>query len=121
MENKCQNCNAKYVKELFATNKKPHVKFISYTGKYPNLCSGVLTLDIDGERVTFGPSYKNPKPQYDQFWESGGGLANDFCSCYHGPWKVDTKDLPKKFVKYADEIERVFNENVEYGCCGGCI
>lgn len=101
--------------------KKPHVKFISYTGKYPNLCYGVLTLDIDGERVTFGPSYENPKPQYDQFWESGGGLANDFCSCYHGPWKVDTKDLPKKFVKYADEIERVFNENVEYGCCGGCI
>lgn len=27
-----------------------HIKFISYTGKYPNLCSGVLTLDVtDGE------------------------------------------------------------------------
>ena len=39
------------------------VKFISYTGEYPNLCSGVLTLEID----------------------------------------------------------EVFNENVEWGCCGGCI
>ena len=27
-----------------------HVKFISYTGKYPNLCSGIITLEIDGEK-----------------------------------------------------------------------
>ena len=30
------------------------VKFISYTGKYPVLCCGVLTLEIDGEIVEFG-------------------------------------------------------------------
>lgn len=31
-----------------------HVKFISYTGKYPCLCSGILTLEIDGKKVRFG-------------------------------------------------------------------
>lgn len=25
------------------------VKFIDYTGRYTNLCSGVLTLEIDGK------------------------------------------------------------------------
>ena len=30
------------------------VKFISYTGEYPNLCSGVLTLEIDGVQYKFG-------------------------------------------------------------------
>lgn len=24
------------------------VEFVSYTGKWPNLCSGILTLNIDG-------------------------------------------------------------------------
>lgn len=30
------------------------VKFIDYTGRYPNLCSGVLTLEIDGKIYKFG-------------------------------------------------------------------
>ena len=34
-----------------------HVKFISYDGKYPNLCSGRLVLEIDGERVAFSNDY----------------------------------------------------------------
>lgn len=25
-----------------------HVEFVSYSGRYPNLCSGVLVLRIDG-------------------------------------------------------------------------
>ena len=25
------------------------IKFISYDGKYPHLCSGVLTVNIDGQ------------------------------------------------------------------------
>ena len=36
-----------------------HVKFISYTGEYPNLCKGVLTLEIDGVEYTFGYNYRN--------------------------------------------------------------
>lgn len=40
-------------------NVTEHVKFISYTGKYPNLCCGDLTLEIDGEKVIFGSMYDN--------------------------------------------------------------
>lgn len=35
-------------------NETNHVEFVSYSGKWPNLCSGELTLEIDGEEVAFG-------------------------------------------------------------------
>lgn len=38
----------------YSNNEITHVKFVSYTGRYPNLCSGILTLEIDGENVNFG-------------------------------------------------------------------
>lgn len=31
-----------------------HVKFVSYSGKYPNFCRGVLVLKIDGIEYCFG-------------------------------------------------------------------
>lgn len=31
------------------------VEFVSYTGEYPNLCSGILTVKIDGEIVKLPP------------------------------------------------------------------
>lgn len=93
-----------------------HVKFISYTGKYPNLCSGILTLEIDGEKATFGLD-----GQYEEFWRSGGyaDWQNDMVG--RGEWLIEIERLPQKYQKYATEIDRVFNANVEHGCCGGCI
>ena len=38
-------------------NETTHVRFISYTGKWFNLCSGVLTLEIDGDEVAFGMGF----------------------------------------------------------------
>ena len=75
-----------------------HVKFISYDGKWPNLCRGTLIFEIDGERVIFG--YHHLGEKFNE---------------------IDAKELPEQYRKYAEEIERVFNENVEWGCCGGCI
>lgn len=111
-----------------------HVKFISYTGKYPNLCRGVLTLEIDGIEFKFGHNsskydfksntFKDEDPNdpnYSSFWSSGGGINPNYEGSYSGEWNIDISELPEQFQKYAAEIDEVFNDNVPYGCCGGCI
>lgn len=84
-----------------------HVKFISYTGKYPNLCGGILTLEIDGRTIRFGNRYVDSTVDYPKFWESGGSCSFN--------------EIPDCFKKYAEEIDEIFNANVPYGCCGGCL
>lgn len=104
-----------------------HVEFISYTGRFPNLCRGVLTLKIDGEEVSFGhdgkfnfSTRKYNDTNFDDFWSSGGGITSGY-NTYKGEWEVDVNDLPEQYRKYAAEIDEVFNCNVPYGCCGGCV
>lgn len=117
------------------------VKFISYTGKYPNLCSGVLTLEIDGKECKFGHNSDyshydhnlkkwvytdedSGNPNHDAFWESGGncGFRNNYEEYVNtGEWRIIASDLPEEFRELAGEIDAVFNENVPYGCCGGCL
>ena len=96
-----------------------HVKFISYMGRFPNMCRGVLTLEIDGKRYTFGCPFGEPHPDFGMFWTSGGDVS-DNDNVQTGEWIINMVLLPMEFHEYADEIDRVFNENVEYGCCGGC-
>lgn len=109
-----------------------HVKFISYTGKYPNLCSGVLTLAIDGIEYSFGHDYANydygthsyNDNNFDDFWTTGEdcGFTDDWDDyCHEREWKINVHELPEQFRQYAAEIDEVFNDNVEYGCCGGCL
>ena len=112
---------------LINSNKESvteHVKFISYTGKYPNLCHGDLTLEIDGEKVIFGSVYDSRmnkrKCVYPLFWCSGGYISEDY-EAYTGEWKIYVSKIPEEYRKYASEIDEVFNANVPYGCCGGCI
>ena len=31
------------------------------------------------------------------------------------------EEVPDKYKKYIVDIDYVFNANVEFGCCGGCI
>lgn len=40
---------------------------------------------------------------------------------YSGEWIIDAERIPDKYRQYAEEINRVFNDNVPQGCCGGCI
>lgn len=102
-------------------NSNSHVKFVSYTGEYPVLCMGILTLEIDGVEYTFGSSYNEPKPDFYGFWSSGGGISPNYEDVYCGEWEINVDDLPEQFREYAAEIDEVFNSNVKYGCCGGCI
>ena len=99
------------------------VEFISYTGKWPNRCNGVLTLKIDGEEITFG---YNKNCLYPKFWLSGGCcgfVGGDYSKPYveQGEWKIVFDELPDEFKKYIKEIEKIMNENIPQGCCGGCL
>lgn len=98
-----------------------HIEFVSHTGKYPNLCSGVLTLKIDGELHEFGYG----KGRHEPFWKSGGEcwFTNDYMDAHvsDAPWSIDVSVLPDKFKSYATEIDEVLNSSVPWGCCGGCI
>lgn len=100
-------------------NYKPkdnnRVKFVSYTGQYPCLCMGVLTLEIDGVKHTFGMNQEFPK-----FWSSGGWITEDYCARQE-EWNIDVEDIPEQFRDLAPKIDVIFNENVKHGCCGGCI
>lgn len=106
-------------------NKDNYVKFVSYSGKYPNLCSGILVLEIDGEQVTFGDYNWKTKTGNYRFWSSGGscGFYDNYSESYvdNDEWVIDKNNIPEQYRQYAEEIDRVFNENVEYGCCGGCL
>jgi hypothetical protein len=108
---------------MSVANYKPqNVKFISYTGKYPNLCSGILTLEIRGNEHKFGYG----SGQHEPFWYSGGscGFPNGFGAepvVSSGPWVIDASRLDDDLKTFAHEIDEVFNDNVPFGCCGGCI
>lgn len=102
------------------SSKCGEVKFISYTGKWPSLCIGVLTLEINGKEYTFGYG-----GMYPSFWHSGGscGFTDGYRDSYvnQGEWEIDIEELPEELKCYASEIDEVFNANVEEGCCGGCL
>lgn len=101
------------------------MKFISYTGEYPNLCNGVLTVEIDGKEVKFGHDYCQPDDNnYEKFWTSGGSVSFD--EDYNeevetNAWELDISELDEKFWDIANDLIDIFNENVKYGCCGGCV
>ena len=93
------------------------IEFVSYNGKYPNLCSGWLELKIDGK----------PWRRYVNLFSGG--------QCYidgerevveQGPWDLAGYDYDYLVNDgFTDEeinaIICLLNEHVEFGCCGGCI
>ena len=93
--------------------KKERLKFISYDGEYPNLCSGILVMELDGNKVEF--------PKY--CLSSGGRVCcNDdgHENVRKGSWSVS--EFPKDFPKELEELaENIVNKKIDYGCCGGCI
>lgn len=87
------------------------VEFISYDGAYPNLCSGTLVLKVNGE-----------KRELSNCLISGGSVSfdDDWNECVtDGAW--DICDLPKDLKPYKNEIVECINENIPWGCCGGCV
>ena len=86
------------------------IEFVSYNGKYPNLCSGVLTLRVDGQIR-----------QFNRCLISGGycNVIEDLCAL--GEWEIKD-DVFSEFTENEKELIRVLvNKNVRPGCCGGCL
>ena len=114
------------------------IEFVEYTGSYPNLCRGELYVKIDGVTWHFGgdgvfdeegnlnktDSYGFPC--YPRFWESGGCVTFDDNwseEVGKGPWELSIyeEEWDDDMKRLLPELLRVFNENVKWGCCGGCV
>lgn len=88
------------------------VEFISYDGKYPCLCMGTLTIKVDGKIYHF----------YHAMISGGHVCRDESWNMWaeEGDWEVNLYEHPE-LEPYKEEITRLVNENVEHGCCGGCI
>lgn len=85
------------------------VEFVSYDGEYPNLCSGTLVLRINGEEVVLNSCLISGGCVWFEDWDE---------HVSGGPWSIE---LPEDLEEYRNEILKVVNENVRWGCCGGCV
>lgn len=116
------------------------VKFISYDGQFPNLCRGVLVVEINEQLYALAMCknyYKTRSCIRENQniikligcdFRSGGYVDVDTGDIEQGEWLLDLDDARTlsgiKFPlikEYITELIEVFNENVEQGCCGGCI
>lgn len=88
------------------------VEFIKYDGKYPCLCFGTLSIKVNGQTYHL----KN-------VLVSGGCIHKDKdwnMWATQGPWSLNLDDYPE-LLPHEGEIIECVNNNIEYGCCGGCI
>lgn len=117
-----------------------NIEFISYDGKYPTLCSGMLILRVQGRLYALcsWPEYMNKQyqrnrncilsdPNITKVYNVGflsGGSTDWTAEFYeekitHGEWEID--GLPPSLEIFHKQIVDLLNENVEQGCCGGCL
>lgn len=98
--------------------KEMKVSKINYDGCYPNLCSGILTVttsDNDGnEKEWIFPNF---------CMKSGGSVSfndemDELVDC--GEWSIS--EFPDGFPEDLEQdVEKMVNQEVECGCCGGCV
>lgn len=90
-----------------------NINFVSYDGHYPCLCSGTLTLNIDGTEVIISDGLRSGgHVTFDENWRE---VVSE------GAWKIDKDYIPKEYQYLESEILEVINDNIPYGCCGGCV
>ena len=90
---------------------------IDYDGCYPCLCCGHLVVKIDDKVFDFGEGSLSSggHVEFDEHWSE---------KVVYGAWKwgIEDEDFPKDFpLDLKDDVLRVINDEVEYGCCGGCV
>lgn len=98
------------------------IEFVSYDGEWPNLCRGELKIKNNGVVIEFQSGFLN----------SGGSAEfnSDYSESYifKGAWYLSSnykeylKDKSIKFIENElEELEKIVNDNVKLGCCGGCL
>lgn len=86
------------------------IEFVSYDGSYPNLCSGTLVIRYDGTEYSFN-LVSGGRVWFDEHWSE---------HVEDGPWSVG--DAPDRFpAELIPAVEKIANEHVQLGCCGGCV
>lgn len=92
----------------------PKIEFIKYTGKWPTLCSGELYFKVNGKEYKI----KGLVPGGEVGFKGGYGGESYIKK---GPWRLHNHGFPKELKSYKRLITNMVNENVKYGCCGGCL
>ena len=92
---------------------KDILKFVSYGGVYPTLCRGKLIMELNGEKIIFP----------DNCLSSGGSVSftDDWEEIIEsGAWGISS--YPENFPdELQNEAEELVNDNIDFGCCGGCV
>lgn len=92
------------------------IEFVSYDYGDYCLCNGILILKVNEKEVVFGS-----EDGYPRFWHTGGTANWYEDEVTKAPWIIWEDDLPEELKSHAKEIGELFNDNVPWGCCGGCI
>lgn len=85
---------------------------IQYDGKYPCLCMGHLIVWINGKEWDFGN---------DALLSGGEVIYDEEYITTTGEWSISDDCYPEGFPEeYKKQVLSVVNEEIPYGCCGGC-
>ena len=92
-------------------NDEKHIEFISYTGKYPALCYGVLTLKIDNEEVAFGFDLNDREKNIIRTHMFPINLA---VPRYLESWLVSIVDKGVAFYEFYHSYSPIFRTAINY-------
>lgn len=87
------------------------LEFVSYDGKWPSLCWGTLRFKLGAKLYV-----------WEDALHSSGRVERRVSGDYttiSGLWSVKFPGDFPEFLRPA--VTEMVNENVEHGCCGGCI
>jgi hypothetical protein len=90
--------------------KRKKITALSFTGEFPNLCSGILRISLsDGLIYNFGTL-------------TPGGTLNEDYEGVEGEWGIDGEQIPENFPAYLipEVIKRINSGEIRKSCCGGC-
>lgn len=97
------------MKKPINIDKFANIEFIDIIEKPWALCGSHVVLKINDQEIEF-----------DHILSTGGSVSwGERDEIEIGPWGVG--NLPEYLEEYIEEITTIINDNVDWGCCGGCI